>query len=336
MGVADATVFVKMGPFVPLLPIMRWHFRAHETKTLYPTGQLRGCWTLSELAYLEESGRGHVERFHRVVTFDRAAPYAPVVSYLRRMEPLMAGVRVKRLEHMLYGACARGLTLCRFGTTRNDTHPLPTDLLDGRTAERFTSRVEMKPFGLPGRVRSALPMFEVKGQLSAATPVGVMDRPDRSAWITSDNRVAMSRLIDKLDGVLKPERSGEYIGRVYVDGLDIEADVSQIPKLEGVSVRHHGRSMRIYRAGVYVARLGNGKCLVEDAGLLNDADGTVKDLEVILQHQIDPDSGPLAGGRHWAEADGFHDPRLLPGRFSQPLHMDLSVVERLGFSGVDG
>jgi hypothetical protein len=330
-GVAEATVRVKMAPLVPLLPIMRWHYQFERTRTLYPTGELRGCWTLQELSYLEQSGRGEVVELHRVVVFEKAKPFSSMVRYLRKIEPQLDGVQVKRLEHMLYGKCARALSLSRFASSRGDVRPMPSDILDTRTVERLTTRVELRPFGLPAGHAPALPLYEVRGQLSEDAPHGTMDRPDRSAWITSSNRIEMCRIIDRLDEALGAGRSGEYVGRIYVDGIDIEASVADIPAMEGVEVRRHGPRMRLYRAGVYVSELDDGSRVIEDAGILGGS-GTVQDLELTLTRTPDPDGGPLAGGRHWQPVDGYEDPRMAPGQISQPLHLDLPVVDLLGFS----
>lgn len=332
LGVAEATVVVEMGPLVPLLPIMRWHHQHQQSKVLYPTGTVRGCWTLQELAYLEESGRGHVEEFHRVVVFEKAKPYAGIIRYIRGMESSMEGVLVKRLEHMLYGKCARSLMMSRFASWRPDVRPMPTDIVDARTAERLSNRVNLRTFALPPGQAPSLPLYEVRGELSKAAPHGSMDRPDRSAWITSSNRIEMCRIVDQLDAALKPARSGDYIGRIYVDGIDIEAKPEDVPEMKGVEVRRSGPRMQIYRAGVYVAELDDGTLFMEDGGVLGGSRGTVHDLEVTLARTPDPDGGPLAGGRHWQHVDGYDDPRMALGQTSQPLHLDLPVVELLGFS----
>lgn len=334
MGIAEATVHVEPGPLVPLLPVMRWQSAHQNTKTLHPTGTLRGHWTLSELAYLEESGRGHIEKLHRVIIFAKARPFAGLIRYIRRIEPDLKGIKVKRLEHMLYGQCAKGLMLSRMASSRSVLHPIPSDILDSRTLERMTTRVEVKKYGLPKGIAPTLPLFQVRGELSPGAPHGTMDRPDRSAWITSVNRVEMCRIIDRLDAALKPARSGDYIGRVYVDGLDIEATVDQIPNLPGVEVRRTGPKMQIYRANVYVSDMDDGSQFIEDAGLLDGGIPSQEDLEAKLTLKPDPDSGPLAGGRHWEHVVGHADPRMLLNQASHPLHLDLSFIKALGLSGV--
>lgn len=332
MGIAEATVYVEPGPLTPLLPVMRWHTSFQRTKTLYPTGTLRGHWTLAELAHLEQSNRGRIEKLHRVVVFGKARPFSPLIRYIRRIEPDLEGVRVKRLEHMLYGQCAKGLVLSRMASSRSDLRPIPSDILDSRTLERMTTRVEVKKYGLPKGKAPSLPLFEVRGELSPGAPHGTMDRPDRSAWITSINRIEMCHIIDQLDKALAPERSGDYIGRIYVDGIDIEATPAQLPTLQGVEVRRTGPRMQIYRAGVYVAELEDGTEFIEDAGLLEGADPTRHDLEVTLEHKPDMDGGPLAGGRHWAHVPGSPDPRMYPNQTSHPLHLDLQLIRALGLS----
>ncbi len=335
MGVADATVQVEMGPMVPLLPIMRWNYRHEDSRILYPTGTLRGAWTLQELAYLQESGRGEVQELHRVVVFEKAEPFADMVRYMRNIEDQLSAIHVKRLEHMLYGRCARGLAMSRFSSARSDVRPMPVDLVDSRTVERLTTRVEISPFNISNNTGAppALPLWGIKGQLSEQVPHGTMDRPDRSAWITSSNRVEMCRIIDTLDEALGATRSGEYVGRVYVDGIAVQATPDQIPDIEGVTIRRHGPCMRLYRAGVYVAELDDGSEVVE-GGTIGPECLTRRDLEVTLHVKPDPEGGPLAGGRHWQPVEGYDDPRMAPSQVSQPLHLDLPVVDMLGGSPV--
>jgi hypothetical protein len=332
LGIAEATVKVKMGPLVPLMPIMRMNQQYYRSSTMYPTGTLRGAWTLNELAYLESSGRGQVEKFHRVVVFEKAKPFAGMIRYLRRLEPQLTAVRMKRLEHMLYGRCARSLSMSRFASSRRDVRPIPSDIVNNRTLERLTSRVHLHRYGLRGYKAPSLPLYELRGVLSEQAQPGTMDRPDRSAWITSHNRIAMCRLIDQLDEKFKVERSGEYIGRIYVDGMDIQATTADLPELPGVSIKQTGESMRIYRAGVYTAELDDSNVVIEDGGLFQGGGGTIKDLEILLEGRPDPDGGPLAGGRRWSHVDGFEDARMVPGLVSEPLHLDLDVVRGLGFS----
>jgi hypothetical protein len=334
MGVAEATVQVEMGPMVPLLPVMRWHAMFDRSQQLYPTGALRGCWTMHELAYLEASGRGHVEKIHRAVVFDKAEPFADMIQYMRRIEPQLKGVLMKRLEHMLYGKCARGLSVTKFGSTRSDLRPMPQDLVDSKTVERLTSRVKIRKYALNEMLEKApkLPIYQLEGELTDNASFGTMDRPDRSAWITATNRIAMSQIIDRLDDALGAERSGSYVGRVYVDGVDIEARPDQVPAMEGVEVRRSGPSMRIYRAGIYTATLDDETQVIESAGLLPDH-ATVEELEGALAIHTDHlDGGPLAGGRHWSAVGGYEDPRMAPGQTSEPLHLGVEVLQILGFS----
>ncbi len=142
------------------------------------------------------------------------------------------------------------------------------------------------------------PVMRLTGQLSAQSEWGTMDRPDRSAWITATNRVAVLHLIEDLDAALGVDRSGSYVGRIYVDGIAIEATPDQVPEMPGSEVRRHGPSMHIYRSGAVVARLTDGSVEVEGAGLV-PAGSTEKELLAALQHMPDPDGGPFAGGRFW-------------------------------------
>lgn len=335
MGICEATVRVEMGPVVPLLPITRYDYMPGKTRTLHPTGMLRGFWTLSELAYLEESNKGRVEQLHRVVSFERSKPFAPIIRYLREMEKILPMVKMKRLEHMQYGRCARALSLSRFSSTRGDVRPMPGDIVDSQTLERLTTRVEISRFhrknvAAPPR---DLPLHLISGKLSEETPVGTMDRPDRSAWITAANRIAMQRIIDQLDVALGASRSGEYIGRIYVDGIDIQASPDQVPKMKGVSVRRTGRRLDIYRSNAYAAHMDDGTMFIEAGSHASSID-TVDDLIKTLESSAEDreDGGPLAGGRHWASVQGCDDPRLLPRQASEPLHLDLAVIDLLGFS----
>lgn len=334
LGVAEATIRVHPGPFVPLLPIMRWHYQFHQAKTLYPTGCLRGAWTLSELAYLERSGRGEVERMHRVVTFERARPFASMVRYIRRLEVGMKGIHVKRLEHMLYGSCASGLSVQRFCSARRGVHPLPSEIVDNRLLERLSTNVEVCPLSIDSAEGSRFPLYQVRGKLSEEAPFGMMDRPDRSACVTAGNRIVLSELIDRLDTVLGASRSGSYVGRVYVDGVDLEVRKEDLPDLPGFEIKDHGSRMRIYRAGVYVSQSDLRGTVVEDGGLSSGA-SSESDLERALEHLPDSDGGPFAGGRVWHPACGVNDPRKLSNRCSEPMHLDLDMVRHLGFNPVE-
>lgn len=156
-----------------------------------------------------------------------------------------------------------------------------------------------------------------------------MDRPDRSAWITAQNRCALVDLIGVLDRVLRPSRPGGFVGRVYVDGLDIEAPVDKIPALPGASVRRAGGACRVYRAGAVVYDTDAASPVV-DHGVAK----TEMDLRVLLRRGADPEGGPLAGGRAWPALesdDPFFDPRDLPDQASEPLHVDEGFGTALGF-----
>lgn len=333
VGVAQATVVVEPGPFLPLLPVMQWYAEFRRSRTLYPTGRLKGHWTLQELSHLERTGRGRVEALHKVVVFEQSRSFAPVIRYLRRVECHLEGIAVKRIEHMLYGRCARSLGLTRFGSSRRDVHPVPADLLDSRVLDRLRGHLDLRPFSFRESkqdVNPSLPLYQIRGFLSEDSPHGVMDRPDRSAWITARNRIEMCELIDKIDSRLKPERSGDYIGRIYVDGLDLQCSPEDLPPLPGASIRMHGSTMRIYRSNVYHATLHDGKEVLEDAGLLGGI-GSRSDLERVLLRTPDPDGGPFAGGRVWNPVEGCDDPRLLPDRVGEPMDLDVETLGAMGF-----
>jgi hypothetical protein len=331
VGIAEATVFVEPGPLVPLLPIMRWHPLTRRTRTIYPTGQLRGTWCLHELVYLEQSGRGRVEQLHKVYTFEPRPVFAPIIRYIRRIEPHLP-VQVKRLEHMLYGSCARTLSMRRFATGYDGGLPLLGDVIEPHIMRRLGPDATIRSYPLAGVSNASHRLYQVQGKVTGMAPKGQMDRPDRSAWITATNRIEMSKLIDQLDGVLKPGRSGEYVGRVYVDGLDIEATPDQLPELEGASIRKHGPNIRIYRSGAFAANCHDGSRSIEAAGTQLPNDCTEDDLVKALKRGLDlTDTGPFAGGRSWPRVKGHDDPRMLPHQQSEPLHLDLEMVQMLGF-----
>jgi len=332
LGVADATVVVDAGPVVPLLPVLRWNAAFDRTRALYATGTFRGAFVLEELAELEKTGRGRVVEFHKAYVFERSMALAPVVRWIRRLEPdLEHLVIVKRLEHVLYGTQSRSLTFRRFGSVPSYREPVLQDILDSRTLERVRSRVSL--FRMPVKTDPALPIFEVRGTYSMEAPHGTMDRPDRSACITARNRIEVCRLIALLDAQLKPGRSGEYVGRVHVDGMDIEATRAAVGKLpEGWSVRDEGRRMDIHRSNVHVAVRNDGSEEVDDGGLLRGEAPSRKKLMEILAITADPEGGPLASGRYWpVELDSDVDPRLLPNRRSEPIDFAPGAFDGLGF-----
>jgi hypothetical protein len=332
MGVATAVVRVFEGPLVPLLPVMQSSDQyVDRTQIVYPTGTMRGTWMLSELAYLEQSGRGEVEALERVVVFPTGEPYAKMIRYIRMLERELPDVEIKRLEHMIYGTCSRRLRVTRFGSVRQDLPPMPSDLLDSKTVERLTTRVQMRQMGLPTRAPIDLPIYEVTGELGEDGMQGVIDRPDRSAWITSSNRIEMSKIIDILDDSLQPERKGDFVGRLFVDGIDVRATPDQIPDIEGASIRMHGPKMHIYRAGAFAARLADGTVKMSSTGFVTDG---MSHADFIRQIDAFPDAdgGPLAGGRHWKAVPGVEDPRMVDDQVSQPLHLDISVLESVGLS----
>jgi hypothetical protein len=330
-GIAEATVTVHPGPLVPLLPIMRWHPLTRRTKTIYPTGQLRGVWCLHELLYLEQSGRGKVEQLHKVFTFQPRPVFAPIIRYIRRIEPDLP-IKVKRLEHMLYGSCARTLQMRRFATGYDGGQPLLGDVVEPHIMRRLGPDATIRNYALPGTAGASHRLYQVSGKVTGKAPRGTMDRPDRSAWITATNRIEMAKMIDQLDAVLKPERSGAYLGRIYVDGMDVQARPDQVPTMDGASLRRHGSQVRIYRAGAYVAHCHDKSTVIEATGTHLPNDCTEDDLTKALNRGIDlQDTGPFAGGRAWPRVKGHDDPRMLPNQQSEPLHLDLEMVRMLGF-----
>ena len=329
-GIAEASVFVRRDLSVPLLPLLKSDVRYDRSRTIYPTGTFKGTWTLEELAKLEESGFGSVTDLHRVITFDTRPLFRGLISYLRRIEGDLP-IQMKRLEHMLYGKCARGLSLGRIGSGPTFAPCIASDLLDDRAMKRIDGRIEVRSYGLKaGGGYPRHPLYKITAKLSARAERGTMDRPDRSAIITARNRCAMVDIIQKLDAALKPKRSGSYIGRIYVDGIDIEANIKDIPPIDRAIIKSHGPSMRIFRSGAIYAREHNGDEIVEGAGLISRG-GCLEELEDALDHSPDADGGPLAAGRVWEREDGEVDPRRTIGRTSHPPHIDYSLAHMLGF-----
>jgi hypothetical protein len=341
MGIADATVRLQAGPLTPLLPVMKWNPHFERSRAMYPTGVFRGCFTMMELAHVERSGLGRVEQIHRAVTFERSSALAHVVRKIRVLEKdgLDQLVSVKRLEHMLYGWCSRSLSFSRFGSTSRFREPVVQELVDVRTLERLTTRVELRPMGRKtsrgGASASNLQLYEVRGSLSERTAPGTMDRPDRSAWITASNRVEVSRLILELDRQLSPSRSGQYVGRVYVDGLDVEALPDQLKLPDGWVVRGSGSKMRIFRPSITVRTNQDGTVDVEDGGLLRGTEADEQKLEQVLLVTPEIDSGAFASGRWWPAVPGVDDPRMLPDQVSEPVDLAEGIHEQLRWDQVD-
>ncbi len=331
-GIADATVLVKDGPVVPLLPVLRWNAAFDRSRALHPTGTFRGAFVLEELAYLEESGRGTVTELHKVYVFEKSRPLGPVIRWLRRLEPdLEHLVLGKRLEHMLYGTQSRSLTFRRFGTVPSYREPVLQDILDSRTLERVRSRVSM--FRMPVKTDPMLPIFEIRGTYSMSAPHGTLDRPDRSATITARNRIEVSKFISHLDDKLRAKRSGEYVGRVHVDGIDLEATSAQIGKLpEGWQLRDEGKRIDIYRSNVHVSIDLDGATHIDDGGLLRGEAASRERLLQVLEFTADPDGGPLASGRYWPVVEGQEDPRLLSDQRSEPIDFAPGAFDGLGFA----
>lgn len=344
-AIIEATVEIDEGPVVPLLPVHH-HGRSFErSHTLFPTGQLRGVWPSCELAWLEQSGAGRVTKIHRALVFQALPVFEGVIRYLRRLEPELP-IRVKALEHVLYGRTSKSLTVTRLGSGLTGRKVRPCDLLDDRTSARVRGHVEVRPYRLRHDVQrdQGLPPHHALWRLVAHTApsreLGSPDRPDRAAWITARNRVEIGGLIRLLDGALHPARSGEYIGRIYVDSLDVEASPETIPALPGATVRDSGAEMRLYRSNVTAARCQDGDWRL-DLGALG-AHGqfsglhTPQDVERALAVLPDPDGGPMAGGRVWHVPDGARpspstDPRSLPDARSYPTHVDLPLLQAFGY-----
>jgi hypothetical protein len=330
-GVAQASVEVQQDLSVPLLPILKSDPRFDRSRTIYPTGAFRGVWSIEELAKLEESGWGRVTSIQRALVFETRPIFGGLIRYLRRIEGDLP-IQMKRLEHMLYGKCARGLSLGRIGSGPTSGPCVASDLLDDRSMKRVDGRIEIRSYGMrAGGGYPRHPLYKVTAQLSAQAERGTIDRPERSAVITARNRCSMVDIITSLDKALKPESSGCYIGRIYVDGIDIQATIKDIPELEGTVIKSHGPMMRIFRSGAIYAKEHNGNEIVEGAGLI--AKGScLEELEDALDHSPDADGGPFAAGRIWDKGADESDPRRHPGRASHAPHIDYSLAEMLGFS----
>lgn len=338
-GVAEATVVVHEGPFIPLLPVHKQAANFARSRTLYPTGKLRGTWALCELAWLEESGQGEVQAIHRAVTFRGEPIFADMIHYLRKMEGELP-LTVKRFEHIIYGRCARGLTITRLGNGPSGREVRPMDILDSATWCRMHGHAQIRQMRFPskdGVVKIPHPIYRLTAQVNPNQEIGSADRPDRAVQITARNRVEIGKALAKLDSALKPSRPGEYVGRIYVDGLDIQANIEDIPDIDGIEVRSHGSQMSIYRSTVLSRTLHTGERQIELGSLsaLPDAAGiqTEQDLINHLTMAPDIDGGPFAGGRAWEMHSGGADldPRTEAGQSSVPVHIDLAYLKALGF-----
>lgn len=331
-GVADATVLVEDGPVVPLLPVLRWNAAFDRSRALHPTGTFRGAFVLEELAFLEESGRGRVLDLHKVYVFERCRSLAPVIRWLRKLEPdLQHLVLAKRLEHVLYGTQSRSLTFRRFASVPSYREPVLQDILDSRTLERVRSRAAM--FRMPVKSDPMLPIYEIRGTYSMTAPHGTLDRPDRSAHVTARNRIEVCRMLLRLDKMLGSKRSGEYVGRVHVDGIDIEGDRKTIgPLPDGWQIREEGKRLDIHRSNVTVSTAYDGSVQIEDGGLCRGEAPSHKRLMQVLEFTADPDGGPLASGRYWPHVEGHEDPRLLLDQRSEPIDFAPGAFDGLSFS----
>jgi len=339
VGLAEATVEITAGSLLPLMPLMRGHSRFDRATTLYPTGTFRGTFCLHELAEVEQTGIGRVTHLHSVVTFQAAPVLAPVIGYLREIETaLPPSFRIKRLEHMLYGRCARSLAMSCLGSGPSFRPIVGRDLLSDRTARRVEGSAEIRELpihglnGEDGQIRH--PVFRAKGKLVPEAEWGTMDRPDRSAWITATNRIEISRLVQLVDERLGSKRPGESIGRVYVDGLEVEATPEQLGDLgEGNETRRHGTRLDIFRAGASVARLHDGTVEYEAAGLYRRGayQGTPDQFIAELRMVADASGGPFAGGRVWPPRGEGDDPRFYPNVVSEPPHLSAESAGAMGF-----
>jgi hypothetical protein len=324
-GIAEAVISLEPGAFLPLMPLFQPHVRAERSRVCYPTGRFRGMFTLEELAAFERSGKGRVEKLYRVITFQQAPVMAPVVKTLRKLEAELDGIKVKSLEHVLYGRCARGLTFTRLGSVPVRRDALARDLLDDRSAHRVRGRIRLEPY--PLRHGDSIPLghtvYRAVGRLMASSERGAVDRPDRSAVITARNRVAMGDLIDRLDVALRASRSGDFVGRVYVDGVDIEANVADIPPIEGISIKSHGPMMRVVRSNVVVRCDARGKPVEFEGGPPRPFPDIESFIEQISRDAERDSAGPFTAGRIWMPEPDGRDPRDLPERCSEPPHVDL-------------
>jgi hypothetical protein len=333
VGLADATVHVKPGPLLPLLPLLKSAQELSRNQTLYPVGTFRGTWCLHELALLEDMGLGEVRHLHRVVTFEGRPLFAPVVSALRELEPAMPKtLKAKRLEHMLYGRCARGLQLSRLGSAPSWRSAITTDLVDARTRGRIEGTPRLKPWGV-GTKQILHPIYQLKGRLTATSTQGSFDRPDQAAWITASNRMAMARIIHQVDDALKSTRSGEAIGRIYVDGLDVQCRPSDLPDIDGCVVQRTGPRMDLFRAGAACEELDDGTLEIEVAGLSARTQWkeSLDAFRADIRMQADPDGGPFASGRIWPHSPDGEDPRTHPNNVSEPMELSVDLAASMGF-----
>jgi hypothetical protein len=330
-GIMEATVSVFDGPAVPLFPLLRPHIALDKNKILYPTGKFRGTWCTEELAYMEQTGKGRVETIHRAVTFEPRPVLAIIIKYIRSIEKDLP-IKVKRLEHILYGLCARTPALHRFATGYPGGSPLLGDLLQPQMLQRLGPDTTIRHYRVQGRQPPRHPVYQISGKIIGKAPRGTMDRPDRSAWITMRNRVEISKIIDILDASLNPKQSGEYIGRIYVDGLDIEATPDQIPKIDGTSIQRYGPRINIFRSAAWISKNNDGSKSMEAAGFQLPPQCTEEDLVKIIRHDVDRDSGPFAGGRYWPSVKDEVDPRMCDNQRSKPFHLDETLARLLGFT----
>lgn len=333
VGFADATVRVDNNRhLVPLLPLMKPSEVLQKNEVLYPCGRFRGTWALSELAWLEESGLGRVEALHEVYVFEARPVLRPIVAKIRSLEPDLSalGLKAKRLEHVLYGWCSGRATMHRFASAHGGEGMTVSDLVAPHVLRRLGPDVVLS------KMRSSKgghPLYQVRGTLTGKAPPGTMDRPDRSAWITASNRIEIGRVLRKLDPILSSREPGDYVGRVYVDGIDLQARLDQIPEIEGCTVKDHGTRMHIYRSGAVWGWREDGTTtwtLTGERALPKNA--TENDLRALLEHDPERSRGPFAGGRYWPKPETGDDSRMGAGVLSRPLVLDEEMIQALGFT----
>ena len=332
-GIASATVRVETESRVPLLPISKPDPQPMRNIVIHPIGTFRGTWCLHELAHLESSGHGYVEAIHKAVVFDSRPIYRPLIDKLRSIEKDLAPVLVKRLEHVVYGRCAKSPILSRIASTPSWHAPRIADMLDDRAALRIGKDFVIDRFRIgksetPIRGPFAHELSHIVARIEGRPEAGGSERPDRSAWVTATNRIAVWDLVDHVSRHLGSARIGDHVGRIYVDGVDFEATPEQINLPEGCELRDHGRMMHVLRAGVIVAESSKGVTRIEAAGIPTD-DTDLDSLRMVLKLAPQSFVERSYEGRSWPE--GEDDPRLAPGAVSSPIEMTLERQAEMGF-----
>lgn len=332
MALLDAVVEVHENDACPLLPLHHPQARYAHSRTLYPTGTFSGTWCSHELAALEQEGRGKVTRIDRALAFEITHALDGAIEEIRRLEPFFP-FPAKRLEHLLYGKCATSLVSERITSGPSGRTPLLRDVLDDRALRGVAGRPVLKKMGKASKKEGEQPRqvpWSLQANLAVGNGRGGLDRPDRAAWITASNRVELGKILGRLDKALGARRPGDYVGRIYVDGLDIEAPVEKLPTMKGMTVKAHGPKMHVYRSLALSATLADGKDVVEGGNLL-PLGGSRDDLVRVLRRCPSAEHGPFAEGRTWPATAALDDPRLAENVRSAPLHIDLQFARELGF-----